>query len=230
MTQEAVGESFADFKNSFSYGSHADHNFKFLKGLSDEEAALYFQELLWRLTESIDDGDVERLAELTLAWQSRGYAGASAWVYDVGPFVKPTKPVSEMRLALITSSGHFVDGDDPRPFGIENMTQDEASERIGDFLKEEPSLSAIPFDTPAENLCVRHGGYDIRSVQTDPNAALPLTRLLELMADGLIGGLLDNAYSFVGACAQMRLLRRIGPQWVDQWLAEGIEGAVLVPV
>ncbi len=230
MTQEAVGESFADFKNSFSYASRADHNFKFLKGLSDEEAARYLQELLWRLTESIDDGDVERLAELTLAWQSRSYAGPSSWVYEDGPFVKPTKPVAEMRLALITSSGHFVDGDDPQPFGIENMTQDEASDRIGDFLKEEPSLSAIPFDTPAENLRVRHGGYDIRSVLADPNAALPLARFNELLADGLIGGLLDNAYSFVGACAQMRLLRRTGPKWVAQWRAEGIEGAVLVPV
>ena len=144
--------------------------------------------------------------------------------------MKPTKPVAEMRLALITSSGHFVDGDDPQPFGIENMTQDEASDRIGDFLKEEPSLSAIPFDTPAENLRVRHGGYDIRSVLADPNAALPLARFNELLADGLIGGLLDNAYSFVGACAQMRLLRRTGPKWVAQWRAEGIEGAVLVPV
>ena len=178
MTHEAVGESFADFKNSFSYGSRADHNFKFLKGLSDQEAALYLQELLWRLTESIDDGDVERLAELTLAWQSRSYAGASSWVYEDGPFVRPAKPVSEMRLALITSSGHFVDGDDPQPFGIENMTQDEASERIDDFLKEEPTLSAIPFDTPARKPAraprrLRHSqrvGRPQRGLAADPPA------------------------------------------------------------
>jgi hypothetical protein len=230
MPQEAVGESFADFKNSFSYGSRADLNFKFLKGLSDDEVAQYLQDLLWKLTEAIDDGDVTRLADLTLEYQSRSYAGVSAWEYDDGPFVKPTKPISEMRLALITSSGHFVDGDDPKPFGIENMTQEEASDRISDFIKAEPSLSAISFDTPEENLGVRHGGYDIRSAQADPNAVLPITRVKELVADGLVGGLLDNAYSFVGACAQMRLLRRTSSNWVAKWLDEGIEGAVLVPV
>ncbi len=152
MAQQAVGESFADFKNSFSYGSRADHNFKFLKGLSDEEAARYLQDLLWQLTEAIDDGNVGRLADLTLEYQSRSYAGATSWAYDEGPFAKPAKPISEMRLALITSSGHFVDGDDPNPFGIENMTQAQASDHISDFIKSEPSLSAIPFDTPEESL------------------------------------------------------------------------------
>ena len=55
------------------------------------------------------------------------------------------------------------------------MTQEEASDRIGEFLKAEPSLSAIPFETPEENLRVRHGGYDIRSAQADPNVVFPIT-------------------------------------------------------
>ncbi len=230
MTQEAVGESFTDFKNSFSYGSRADHNFKFMKGLSDDEAAQFLQDLLRQLTEAIDEGDVSRLADLALEYQSLSYSGASSWEYDDGPFVVPTKPISEMRLALITSSGHFVDGEDPEPFGAKNMSQEEASERINDFLKEEPSLSAIPFNTAEANLRVRHGGYDIRSAQADPNVAFPISRMKELLADGLVGDLMDNAYSFVGACAQTRLMRRTGPEWVAEWLAKGIEGAVLVPV
>ena len=46
-------ETFESFKNSFSYGSRTDLNFKFLKTLSDEEAADFFQELLWKLGDSI---------------------------------------------------------------------------------------------------------------------------------------------------------------------------------
>ena len=230
MAEEQAGESFADFKNSFSYGSRADLNFKFLKGLSNEEAADFLQELMWLVADSIDDGDTDRLADLSVAAERRSYAGPTSWQYEDGPFVKPRKPVSQMRLALITSSGHFVDGDDPEPFGVVDMSQEEAAQRIDDFLKEEPTLSVIPAYTRESKLRVRHGGYDIRSAQADPNVAFPLSRMRDLVADGTIGDLASNAYSFVGACAQMRLLRRTGPKWVAQWLDEGIEGAVLVPV
>ena len=42
-------ESFEDFKKSFSYGSRTDLNFKFLAKLSDDQAAKFFQDLLWKL-------------------------------------------------------------------------------------------------------------------------------------------------------------------------------------
>ncbi|MGO1469365.1 MULTISPECIES: hypothetical protein [Bacillota] len=41
------------------------------------------------------------------------------------------------------------------------MTQQEAINRIGEFIKEKPTLSFIPKDTPVDKLYVRHGGYDI---------------------------------------------------------------------
>ena len=230
MTDEQDGESFADFKDSFSYGSRTDLNFKFLKGLTEEEAADFLQELLWSVADTIDDGDTDRLVDLIVEAQKRSYAGPTSWVYDDGPFAKSPKPVSQMKLVLITSTGHFVDGKDPKPFGVEDMTQEEAAERIGDFLKEEPVFTAIPSYAGESRLRVRHGGYDTRSVEMDPNVAFPLSRMRDLVADGRIGDLADNAYSFVGACSQMRLLRKSGPQWVDTWQGEGIEGAVLVPV
>ena len=65
------------------------------------------------------------------------------------PFTVLEKPLSEVRLALMASSGHFVDGDDPNPFGCEKMTQEAAQQRVMDFLKAEPVLSEIPMDTPA---------------------------------------------------------------------------------
>jgi hypothetical protein len=224
-------ESFEDFKNSFSYGSRTDLNFKFLAKLSDQEAADFFQELLWKLGDSFDDGSLSRIAGHVLAWQQKSYSNAKKnFTYDDGPFTPLTKPVSQSRLALITSSGHFVAGDDPKPFGVTNMTQLEAIERIEEFVKEAPSLSSIPMNTPHEQLRVRHGGYDIRSAQADPNVALPLEILRELRSDGYIGELARQAYSFVGACAQRRLLKRNGPQWVDFLKAGEIDAALLVPV
>jgi hypothetical protein len=73
-----------------------------------------------------------------------------------------------------------VEGDDPQPFGVTDMSQKEALMRISEFLKEEPPLSRIPIDTPREKLRVRHGGYDIRAAQLDLNTVFPLDRILEL--------------------------------------------------
>ena len=165
MPNDPQQESFEAFKNSFAYGSRTDLNFKFLKGLSNKDAAKFFQELLWKLGDSLNDGQYARIVEHIYGWQRRAYSGESHWTYSEGPFTPLRKPASESRLVLLTSSGHFVAGDDPQPFGAKNMTQNEAIERIGEYLKTEPTLSAIPTGTPQEKLRVRHGGYDIRAAQ-----------------------------------------------------------------
>jgi hypothetical protein len=227
---DAQHESFAAFKDSFWYGSRTDLNFKFLKRLSSEDAATFFQELLWKMGDSIDDGDLDRLVEHVYRWQIRAYTGAELHPYEDGPFVRPRKPISESRLVLLTSSGHYVEGRDPEPLGVKDMTQKEAEERVREFLRAEPRLSAVPIDTDSANLRVRHGGYDIRGAQADPNVAFPLERLLELWKEGVIGELAPCAYSFVGATSQKRLLKKSGPQWAKMLEQQRIDAALLVPV
>jgi D-proline reductase (dithiol) PrdB len=223
-------ETFEEFKKSFSYGSRNDLNFKFLAGLSDEEAARFLQQLLWKLGDTLNDGQWKRIIDHVLDGQIQGYSGAPRYTYDHGPFVTPSKSISEAKLTLITSSGHFVDGDDPRQFGIDNMSQEEAVRRIDDFLKSEPTLSVIPKDTPSGELRVRHGGYDVRGPQADANVVFPLERLRELEQEGSFGELAEETHSFVGACSQTRLLKHTGPQWVGMLKQRAIDIALLVPV
>jgi len=223
-------ESFEDFKNSFSYGSRTDLNFKFLKLMQDSEAAGFIQDLFQKLGESIDDGDYPRIVAHICKGQVDAYSRDPQFVYDTGPFSPMKKPVSESRLTLISSTGHFVKGDDPRPLGVENMSQETAIERIQDFLKEEPALSTIPFDTPEENRMVRHGGYDIHGIETDINVGFPIERCMELKEEGVIGDLTSDAFSFVGACSQKRLLKKTGPRWVRKFKELEIDAALLVPV
>jgi len=230
MSDESPRETLESFKNSFSYGSRNDLNFKFLRGLPDDQAAKFFQELLWKLANAFDDGDYESLYQHVYEWQKRGYAGEGKWQYDQGPFTPLQKPISEHKLALLASSGHFVAGDDPKPFGVENMTQEEAIVRINDFIKSEPTLSAIPVDTPVEQLRVRHGGYDIRGALADPNVVLPIERLRELASEGAIGELAPNAYSFVGATSQLKLTKEAGPAWVEVLQEQQVDAAVLIPL
>lgn len=226
---ESGFESFEQFKNSFSYGSRSDLNFKFLKGLSPAEAADFFQELLWRLGDAFDSGDYTPLREHVIDGQVKAY-GPARWTYDDGPLTALKKPLSEATIGLLTSTGHFPADQDPQPFGEKNMTQTEAMHRINDFLKIPPTLSEIPFSIANGDLNVRHGGYDIRGVQHDRNVALPLDRLKEIEQEGVIGRLHDPAFSFVGACAQTPLLKKTAPRWVEQFQAAGIDGIILVPV
>ncbi|MEM7128900.1 MAG: glycine/sarcosine/betaine reductase selenoprotein B family protein [Chloroflexota bacterium] len=223
-------ESFTEFKDSFSYGSRTDLNFKFLKSFSDDEAANFFQGLLIRLGQSVDDGDINRLIDHVVDSQIQGYREPTMWTYDEGPFAALSKPIGESRIGLLTSTGHFVVGHDPEPFGVKEMTQEEATERIQDFLKSAPTLSEIPLDTDDNHLQVRHGGYDIQGVLVDHNVALPLDRMLELDEEGIIGTALSPAYSFVGATAQMRLLSKTGPEWVEIFRQQDMDGMILVPV
>ncbi|MBI1299273.1 hypothetical protein GC175_30445 [bacterium] len=223
-------ESLKTFASSFSYGSRTDLNFKFLSKFSEEEVAQFFQELLWKLGYAADSGDYSPVAQHVFDWQVRGYAPVKGWTYDEGPFTPFTRNLSDAKLTLLTSSGHFVAGDDPRPFGIEKMTQAKAIDRIDDFLREAPTLSEIPFNTPKSELRVRHGGYDICAAQQDANVALPIELLRELVAEGRLGSLTSAAYSFVGACAQTPLVKKTAPEWAQRLQADGAEAALLVPV
>ncbi len=231
MVDAPKPEYLEDFKKSFSYGSRTDLNFKFLAYLSDDQAAEFFQDLLGKIGDAFDTGNFGQLVDHVCEWQKRAYFSAEKkFSYDDGPFTPFQKRISDSRLVLITSTGHFVEGDDPEPLGAKNMTQQEAIEKIMDFVKAPPQLSTLPVDTPEDKLRVRHGGYDIHGVQTDPNVAFPLRRLLELEHEGVIGQLMRQAYSFVGACSQKRLLKQTGPQWVEIFKQQPIDAALLVPV
>lgn len=227
-------ETLDEFKNSFAYGSRSDLMFKFLRSFSADEAGQFFQSLLRKIGESIDDGDFDRVVQHVYESQVRGYQpkpGADVrWKYADGPFTPLKKPLSESRVALLSSGGHFVDGHDPEPLDARNMAQEEAERRIGEFLRSEPVLTEIPVDTPPEMLRVRHGGYDVRGALADHNVVLPLDAMKEAEVAGAIGIFHPIAYTFVGAAAQLPLLKKVAPGWAEKLHDEHIDTLVMVPV
>jgi hypothetical protein len=226
-------ESFEDFRKSFSYGSRSNLDFKFLKSMSDDDAADVFERILAALSTAYDTGDVDPLVRVATESQIAGYApkpGATPpHVYDDAPFSPTPKPAKGSAIGLITSSGHFVAGDDPEPFGIPDMSQAEATNRIDQFLAETPVLSSIPSHTSRDRLRVRHGGYNIASALVDPNVCFPIDRLREAAFDGRIAGVTDTFFSFPGATAQGRLRREL-PAWLDRFSEEQADAILLVPV
>ena len=223
-------ESFDDFRSSFSYGSRSDLLFKFLKSGSEQLADEFFQELLALTGDLIDDGDPTAIVESIVRAQSAAYAGPGNFEYDDKPFTPLSKPVSESKIALLTTTGHFVEGEDPNPFGIENLTQEQAAKMNAEFGRANPELSEIPTTTPREQTCVRHGGYDIRATAADRNVSLPIDRLNEFAKDGIIGEFVSPAFSFVGLASQLRLKKQRAPEWAEQVKAAGADAAVLIPI
>lgn len=226
------GETVESFKKSFFYGSRSDLSFKFLADLDDRACTAFIQALFRDAVDALDDGDLGPVKDCLIRGQVKGYQShlKSGFEYDDGPFTSLPAPLSELTLTLLTSSGHFAANDDPAPLGVENMSQKEAEARVMEFIKAEPLLSAIPFDTAAKDLRVRHGGYDVRGALKDPNVTFPLDIMKRLLKKGRFAALTQEAYSFVGACSQKRLLKNVLPGWVEKLKGAGAKAAVLVPV
>jgi len=224
------GGSFDEFRASFFYGSRADLFFKWFASGSEELADEFLQEFLRLAGNLVDDGDTRPMVEAIVRAQSVAYGGAGHFTYDAGPFARLAQPVSESRIALLTTTGHFAEGDDPKPFGMEGLTQDQVVKMTTEFGSADPTLSEIPTDTPPERTRVRHGGYDIRAAEADRNTSLPIDRMLELVDEGVIGEFVSSAYSFVGLTSQLRLRKEIAPAWAARAKAAGAQGAVLIPI
>ena len=225
-------ETFEEFRKSFSYGSRSDLSFKFLARFDDQDGGEALRLLFEQTGNLLDDGDPAGLIDSFVAAQAEAYRLQSLpdkYHYEDSPFVIPP-PLADARLALLTSSGHFRDGDDPKPFGEEDMTQEEAEARIDDVLRNRPTLSEIPVDAPAERLRVRHGGYDVRGALIDHNVAFPVDRLRDLTTARVIGNLHETAYSFKGATSQGALLKHAAPMWLETLSAAAIDVVLLVPV
>jgi hypothetical protein len=227
-------ESLESFRKSFSYGARTDLNFKFLKAVPDDDAASFIQELLERLGDAYDTGDASPLIEAAYAAQVAGYlpplgAPLPKFAFDDGPFAPATTAIEDARVGLLTTSGHFVDGDDPEPLGEVVSTQEDAVNRIGELMTSTPTLSDIPSDTATDDLCVRHGGYDIRSAQKDANVTFPIDRLREADEDGRVGSLAPTFFSFPGATSHGKLRGEL-PGWIERIHAEDPDVMLLVPV
>ena len=229
-----TGETLEQFRLSFSYGSRNNLNFKFMKTMSDDDAATFVASVLRQLSDAYDTGDITPMIETAIAAQIAAYAPSpdrppAMYVFDSGPLAPPTVPVSDARIGLMTTSGHYLEHDDPAPEGMKGMSQSDAMARISQSLKETPTLSEIPSDAGADSVTVRHGGYDIGSAQVDRNVTFPIDRMNAMAQVGAISSVATTFFSFPGATSQGRLKRELDG-WIDRISEENIDYMLLVPV
>ena len=134
--------------------------------------------------------------------------------HDDIPWTPMRKPLSESRLALITSAGLHVKDDKPFVMG-------------GDS-----SYRVIPQSTNTADILQSHAsiGFDHTGIYRDINVTYPVDRLQELVDRGVIGSLGENNYSFMGALRDTsEVVERTGPEVARRLVDEGVEVAFLTP-
>ncbi len=135
------------------------------------------------------------------------------WVIntDTPPWTPLTKPISECKVALM-SSGGIMYRDQPR------------------FHREDASYRRIPKNARREELNIWHFGYITTDAKADPNCVFPLERLREFEQEGVIGELSDPAFSFMGGIYSARKVHEeLAPQIADELKRAHVDAFYLVP-
>ncbi len=102
---------------------------------------------------------------------------------DETPWTPFTKELSRSKVALVTTAGVHLRGQ--RPFDMDDKDGD-------------PSYREIPSSVDVSELTITHDYYDHSDADRDINIVFPLERLKELAVDGVIGGLAETNYGFMG--------------------------------
>lgn len=134
------------------------------------------------------------------------------------PWTPLRKPLTDCRLALVSSAGFVLP--DQQPF--------DESIRGGDV-----SFREIPSDTNVTVLKETHrsGSFDHTGLSEDPNVAFPIDRVAELAAQSRIGSVNHRHLSFMGSItAPGRLVRDTAPEAVQRLVDDLVDVALLVPV
>lgn len=128
-----------------------------------------------------------------------------------------SKPLSECKIALVTTSGLIRKSD--KPFDIGNTAGD-------------PTYRIVPIDTDPADLIFSHTStnWDRTGFAMDTNVVLPLERLAELVRDGILGSVADEYYALMGAMFDVEpMIRKTGPELGKRMKASGVDVALLVP-
>lgn len=131
--------------------------------------------------------------------------------FDTHPWVA-AKPLSQRRLAVISTAGLHLRGD--RPFtGI-----------TGDYR-------VIPVKTMSKDLVMTHvsSNFDRTGFQRDWNVVFPLDRLREMAGQGVIASVADYHYSFMGA-ADPAAMESSAHELARLLKGDAVDAVVLLPV
>jgi D-proline reductase (dithiol) PrdB len=155
----------------------------------------------------------------TLTLALRAFLNTYPWRrIDPVPVASLEKPVSECIVALVSSAGFVVPGEEPFSGSV----------RGGDF-----SFRVVPCDVDVQSLEEHHrsNSFSHAGVEADRNMGLPLDRLHELAAAGEIGSVAPRHISVMGSItAPGRFVEGTLPAIANLLVDDNVDIALMVPV
>ena len=124
------------------------------------------------------------------------------------PYTPLKRDLKECRIALVSTSGAYVEGMQP-------------------FTDNDLSFRLIPTSTNAKDIRFVPGHFDTSKGAEDPNIMFPVDRLRELVASGEIKGLTENHIS-MGLTTELRKLKEIVSWDIAQALVQMRPGVVVL--
>ncbi len=184
---------------------------KYLARNPDEDVVKFFNELFNLAAVAKDEDDWSPVEQFLDRWEDLLVLRLEPPMrYDKAPWAPFTKPLSEARIAVLTTGGIYVEGQ--TPFDVN-----------GDW-----SFREIPLYSPAGDFRVAHTHYDTTGVAEDVDAVLAMHRLVELEAEGLIGEAVSPAYSFMGYIPDPSgLIEATAPEVGERLKEAKVDGAVI---
>ena len=151
-----------------------------------------------------------RLTDLPPA-QAQRLAELECPDFETRPWV--TGPaLSQRRVAIVSSAGLVVRGEDP-------------------FRGRDPDYRVIPASTKPEQLLISHISinFDRTGFQEDWNIVFPLDRLNELATDKVIGSVAQTHYSFMGATDPIQM-EPYARELAGRLKRDNVDAVILSPV
>jgi len=139
---------------------------------------------------------------------ARGYGNPYRWAHhDDAPFAPLAKPLSQSRVALITTA---------------SLSREERSSK---------EVYAAPTAPPPPGLFTDHLSWHKEATHTrDVESFLPIRRLEEFVASAKIGSLSPRFYGVATDFSQRRTVDKYAPAVLDLCRADAVDVALLFPL
>lgn len=152
------------------------------------------------------------------------YEGATPAPGDDGPVWAPfEKRLADAQIALLTSAGLYLEGEQP-PFDGE---REKTEPTWGD-----PTYRVLPAALDGSSVGMMHLHLNHEDVLADPEVALPLGALATTVTEGRVGSVAPRHVSVMGyQQAGLEIWRReTAPAIVELLRQQGTDGLILAPV
>ena len=138
------------------------------------------------------------------------------------PWAEVRKPLAESKLALLSTAGLSMRGDAPFDMEMERKQP----------TRGDSSWRRLRADASSATIEANHLHIDTGYIERDLNVALPLDRLRELAAEGVVGAGAGSHYSIMGyqGSDSSALENQSAPEIAAVMRSEEVDLALLTPV